>query len=197
MFQTKEANALRLRYRDAYRIQNTMVTIAVVVKVLGAVGGGWLLLVSMVIANSSVGRGALDYVQLGMSGVLSAAGLGLIALGFIWGTLIACQAQLSMAALDSAVCASPFLTAKEAAIIMGIDRSLTDPLASVHPWPVPPVQLAQAQSDSVAAQGTMASADQSSGPDLPVQGWRCICGHTNLKEATECPECKRAREATY
>lgn len=199
MFQTNEAIALRSRYRDAYRVQNTLVTVSVVVKVLSVVGGGWVLLLSIIIPTNSGEISVVpNFVLLALSGVLSAVGLGLMAFGFIWGVLIACQAQSALAALDSAVCSSPFLTPPEVAVVMGISRSLNDPIDSVRPWPPPPHNpVAHSQIDPAATRGSTDSTNQSLGSNLLVQGWKCICGHINSEAATECPNCKRSREAKY
>ena len=100
-------NPLLIRYRNGYQIANTMNQIGGFVKVAG-----------MILAVLAIGSG----FRLPTEVSLAVVPFGIFCGGvlYVWGVVISGQAQMQLAALDSAIYASPFLTDAERAQIMSL-----------------------------------------------------------------------------
>lgn len=178
-YSSARAASVVSRYRDAYRVANTIIGIGTAIKVAGAVLGIGIALVFM-LGGAAVGResGAAMFASVLTGGVLGAA-VGL--LFWLFGVLISSQGQVLLASLDTAVNGSPFITDDERATAM----SLSGEKSGETPW-------ARAAEAAPAEPETSASV-------LPqprfVAGERTItcpqCGAVNPASLFYCDTCKR------
>ena len=115
------------RYIDGYRVAQTIIAIGNVIKAIGAGVGGLLALVSFA-AISQSGSG----VFIGFIGIVLGVVIGLVL--FLLGVVVAAQGQLLLAALDTAVNSSPFLTDEEKTKAMSLK---TIEIRKPGPPPIP------------------------------------------------------------
>ncbi|MEK6285266.1 MAG: hypothetical protein AABO57_05955 [Acidobacteriota bacterium] len=100
------------RYQDAYRVGAGLVGLGTIIKVVGLVLAG-------IIVVGSLSISALTEV-----GIVLAAIVG--GLFWVFGVIVAAQGQVLQAPLDNAVASSRFLTDTERADAMGLPRSVAD-----------------------------------------------------------------------
>jgi hypothetical protein len=111
----KQAFAVMKRYRDAYRVANTVNSFGLIIKIIAIIIGilSFLIGVSVMGAGSSAARGP-DFGAAAIAGVFGGMiiffGILSGAFFFIVGILVSAQGQVLMASLDNAVNSSPFLT---------------------------------------------------------------------------------------
>lgn len=115
--------ALSSRYSDAYSVARTIDGFGDTIKAIGFVIGGFLAIVSVVMANDK-GAFGLIIVVLGV-----AAGGTIATVLFLLGTLASAQGQILKATLDTAVNSSQFLSDPDRARIMSL------PYAATNEWP--------------------------------------------------------------
>ena len=102
-----------IRYVDSYRVARTAIAIGNVIKVV-CIAIGVLIFIGAI--KAGVDQGMLgSIVLLGF-----AFGLVIAVLFFLLGIIVASQGQMMIAALDTAVCSSPFLTDEDKAIAMSL-----------------------------------------------------------------------------
>ncbi|HEV8428958.1 MAG TPA: hypothetical protein VGQ41_13735 [Pyrinomonadaceae bacterium] len=126
--ETSEAQSLKNRYRDAYRVARVTTGIGKTIKVAGAVLAliiflGFMMLVLLGLAIQG-GQSRIEEFQilvaiaaLAIGGVL---GFNVWLIFFIWGVLVSAQGQILKASLDAAVNGSPFLTNNQRTKIMSL-----------------------------------------------------------------------------
>jgi hypothetical protein len=112
----KHLFALLDRYKDAYLVARALDGYGTLVKVLGFVGAGMLLLYGA----SWVNNGRLGDASFAFGVVCIVAGLFMAVLFYFAGVLVSAQGQILNATLDSAVNGSPFLTDEHRARIMSL-----------------------------------------------------------------------------
>ncbi len=112
------------RYLDAYRVAKALVGIGDTIKIVAVCGGGGLALLSLLVMFRIFGP-LLGMVGLAMAVVLSSV-------VFLLGIVISAQGQILMAALDTAVHTSVFLTAEDKANAMSLQTT-----QNVTPVPPP------------------------------------------------------------
>jgi hypothetical protein len=110
--------ALMKRYKDAFLVARSIVSIGKIVRIAGIVIGGIAAIVVCGLMSKPVAPGAqADSVAARFAlGVL--VGIGVAVPLFVLGTLISAQGQILKATLDTAVNSSPFLKDEERAQIM-------------------------------------------------------------------------------
>jgi len=120
-----DPTAVMNRYRDAYRVANTIVAIGNTIKILGIVV--WILLILGLLYLGS--RGSSGFLQQESSlaialiaGVIGGAPVAL--LFWLLGILVNSQGQILLASLDEAVNTSPFLTNEQKAEAMSLPRTV-------------------------------------------------------------------------
>jgi len=106
------------RYRDAYRVGSALVGLGNVIKVVGAILAGIIVLVSLSSGDGPLGGAAV------VAGIFIAAIVGV--LFWVSGVVVAAQGQILLATLDNAVASSHFLTDLERADAMSLPRSVAD-----------------------------------------------------------------------
>jgi hypothetical protein len=113
-----QSNPMVGRYRDAYRLARALVTFGDAIKFAGAAIGVVILLSSASASGGPFGGGGA---------VMAGLVFGAVVAGIFWvcGVLVAAQAQILQASLDSAVAHSPFLTDPERLIAMGLPSSVS------------------------------------------------------------------------
>jgi hypothetical protein len=92
------------RYRDAYRVANTIVGIGSTLKIVGMIGAGLMALIGL--------AGGSSFGFMGVLAAVLAAGFW-FALFFVFGIVVSAQGQVLQAGLDTAVNTSPFLSNEE------------------------------------------------------------------------------------
>lgn len=92
------------RYRDAYLVAKTLTAFGGLIKALGLCLGALIVIVAIIAATQSTSSGAEMFFSGLLLGIVVAIPI------FILGVLVGVQAQVVMAALDTAVHTSPFLT---------------------------------------------------------------------------------------
>jgi hypothetical protein len=113
----RRAEAVLRRYRDAYRVANTIVAIGTTIKVVGAVVAAAVFLFTGSTVLSLL-RSNYGLVIVGLVGAIPAAIIWL--LFWLFGVLASAQGQVLLASLDGAVNTSPFLTDDQRADAMSI-----------------------------------------------------------------------------
>jgi len=108
------SNPVVRRYRDAYRVAAIIIACGTIIKVLGWIIGG-LILVTGLVAGSGVRGGAG-----GIIGITIVIGIIQMAVFFVLGVLIASLGQVLRATLDAAVYSSPFLDKKQKGEAIGL-----------------------------------------------------------------------------
>ena len=98
------------RYRDAYRVANTLVGLGNGLKILGPCLAGAIIFLSMLMVSKLGAAALVAVIPAGITGVLF----------WIGGVIVAAQGQLVLATLDTAVASSPFLNDSERADVMGL-----------------------------------------------------------------------------
>jgi len=106
------------RYIDAYRAARATILLGAVIKIVGALLGlvvafGPFLLTVITLRQAPPGAGVIL-----LTGILS--GLGTFATIFVIGAIVSSLGRLRVAALDSAVNTSPFLTNEQRAEVMSL-----------------------------------------------------------------------------
>ena len=105
------------KYRDAYRVGATLVTLGTSIKILGAILAAIIFLGALSSGSGSFGGGGVV-----VGGVFVAVIVGV--LFWVCGVVVAAQGQILQATLDNAVATSPFLNNQERARAMGLSASV-------------------------------------------------------------------------
>jgi hypothetical protein len=116
---SRQISSLMERYKDAYVVATVTSGFGVIIKGIGAVIGGVLLLIGLMV----VGGGRPGDATFAMGVVIVAAGVISGVWFYIVGVLVSAQAQILKASLDGAVNSSPFLTNEHRATIMSIPKA--------------------------------------------------------------------------
>ncbi|MCU1264920.1 MAG: hypothetical protein JWM21_1238 [Acidobacteria bacterium] len=117
---SRQISALMKRYKDAYIVATITNGFGGIIKGIGAVIGGVLLLVGLLI----VGNGRPGDATFAMGVVIVAAGVVSGVWFYIAGVLVSAQAQILKASIDGAVNSSPFLTNEHRATIMSLSEGV-------------------------------------------------------------------------
>jgi hypothetical protein len=110
-----EARALMSRYEDAYKVARVTVSFGDVIKIIGMVLAGVIVLLTLIAAGQT--EGGLSFAMF-LMGLVFAAFVGV--LFYLFGVMVSAQGQILTASLDGAVNSSPFLTNEHRAKIMSL-----------------------------------------------------------------------------
>ena len=105
---------MKKRYSDAYLVAKATVSFGNLIKIIGVLLAGVIIVAALFISNQA-GAGAAGIV---VGGILAASLSGLLL--YLLGVLVAANGQVLQATLDSAVNSSPFLTDADRAEIMSL-----------------------------------------------------------------------------
>ena len=110
------AGTMIRRYRDAYRVANTIITIGGAIKVIGFVLAILIAVVSLV-GGAAIRQqsGGAAFISI-LTGAIFGGIVGL--LFWLMGVVVSAQGQLLFACLDTAVNGSPFISDDEKAEVM-------------------------------------------------------------------------------
>lgn len=176
---SRRSAAVVQRYQDAYRVGNAIVGIGSIIKAVGFVLAGLIVVVSL-LGGAAVGSqsGAAGFASI-LTGAIAAGIVGL--LFWLAGVLISSQGQLLLATLDNAVNHSPFISDDERAVAMALPDAT--PIAGAS------------SAGASAADATDSSGATGQGRPQIQPGERTItcpqCGVVNRASAFYCESCKR------
>ena len=116
---SRQISALMKRYKDAYLVATVTNGFGSMVKGIGAVIGGLLLLVGVMVA----GNGHPGDATFAVGVLIIAAGIVSGVAFYMLGVLVCAQAQILKASLDGVVNNSPFLTNEHRATLMSLPKA--------------------------------------------------------------------------
>ncbi len=116
---SNQISALVTRYKDAYLVATVTDGFGKLIKGVGIIVGGLLVLAGFMF----IGNGRIGDATFALGVVAIAFGIFVGVLFYLLGVLVSAQGQILKASLDSAVNNSPFLANKDRAKIMLLPKS--------------------------------------------------------------------------